>query len=86
MKTVEFKDLKKNKRYKLHSKQFNVDMEVVCLGNYGVGEKVYLSRCDKHFKAETPTSLAAKFKRNILPNSFVCWEHDVNNTYILNEL
>jgi hypothetical protein len=63
----------------LLNKQFGKEpVAVRSLGNYGVGEKVYL--CD--FESdETPESMANKFGNDILPFCFVCWDFQIGDQY-----
>ena len=79
---TDIKQLEVNKVYTLTSTQFNRTFKTRCLGNYGVGNKVYFTM-HGNINAETPKSLAYKFKNNILPNSFVCWDCDINSWYII---
>lgn len=63
----------------LLDKQFGKEpVAVRSLGNYGVGEKVYL--CDFESN-ETPDSMANKFANNIQPLCFVCWHFEIGDQY-----
>ena len=83
MTIMDFDNLKTNVEYQLYNKQFDCTYNVRCLGNFGVGEKVYLTRLPSK---ETPETLAFKFNNNILPNAFVCWKGMVNSNYILSKI
>lgn len=61
----------------------NIDpFEVRSLGSCGANGKVYLCRSDSK---ETPESLEEKINADIKPDCFVCWEHDVGDTYTISK-
>jgi hypothetical protein len=80
---MDFETLEINAEYQLYNKQFDCTYNVRCLGNFGVGDKVYLTRLPSK---ETPETLAFKFTHNILPNAFVCWKSMVNSICILSQI
>ena len=80
MKITDISKLVVNQVYNLQDTQFNVTKKVRCLGNYGVGEKVYFTDADSN---ETPETLTEKFKANRLPNAFVCWDYMLRLNYIV---
>ena len=78
MRITDISELVTNQVYALCDTQFATSKKVRCLGNYGVGDKVYFTDADS---TETPETLATKFKANILPNSFVCWDYMLVSMY-----
>jgi len=66
--------------YLCHEIQLDALYPVRCLGTYGVGNKVYLTKAES---TETPTTMAQKFEKNRLPDCFVCWDFSVNSSYVL---
>ncbi|MCP4393399.1 MAG: hypothetical protein GY804_03900 [Alphaproteobacteria bacterium] len=78
-------ELETNKHYMIFHHKFSTEFRrVKCLGNYDRDDametrKVYFTDDDE----ETPEGLREKFENNCMPNTFVCWEHDILSTYII---
>ena len=86
---TDISELKTGKKYLIEITQFNKVITAVCLGNYNCVKemktnKVYFSDVNS-FTVETPQSMRRKFKNNIMPACFVCWDFMIGKQYVIME-